>query len=452
MVSRATTIRVGLLALIWGSGFLWIKLGIRGLSPVEVTLARLVLGSAVLFIVAAVQRGSLPRSPVVWVHITVAALFANAAPYLLFAVGEQHVASATAGMLNATTPLWTVAIALGTRHQRAITARQAAGLVIGFGGAVLIFSPWQAVSGLASIGAIECLAAAASYAVSYVYMDRFLARRGIGPVVLSACQLGAASVWLAIALGVTGAPSPQLDATVVASILILGLAGTGAAYVLNYQIIASVGATVASTVTYLLPAVAIILGFLVLGEHITLLDLAGIALTLAGVALTRKRGRPVRRDRQIERLCEHDVMATKKSPAMRPTDASVEGYLAGVPDERRREDASRLCAMMQEITGERPAMWGTSIIGFGTYHYRYASGHEGDSPLAGFSPRRQHLVIYLVGEFENRYRPVLARLGPHKTGKGCLYIKRLDDVDDDALRELIDRSVRVHRGTDRASG
>ena len=288
-MNRATTVRVGLLALIWGSGFLWIKLSIRGLSPVEVTLARLVLGSAVLFIVVAVQRGSLPRSPVLWAHITVAALFANAAPYLLFAVGEQHVASSTAGMLNATTPLWTVVIALGTRHQRATTARQMAGLVVGFSGAVLIFSPWQTTAGLASIGAIECLAAAASYAISYVYMDRFLARRGIGPVVLSACQLGVASVLLAIALGVTGAPSPRLHATVVASILVLGLIGTGVAYVLNYQIIASVGATVASTVTYLLPVVAIILGFLVLDEHVTLLDLAGIALILAGIALAGNR-------------------------------------------------------------------------------------------------------------------------------------------------------------------
>jgi drug/metabolite transporter (DMT)-like permease len=292
-VSRATTIRVGLLALIWGSGFLWIKLGIRGLSPVEVTLARLVLGSAVLFIVVAIRRGSLPRSPMLWTHITVAALFANAAPYLLFAVGEQHVASSTAGMLNATTPLWTVVIALGTRHQRATTPRQVAGLAIGFSGAVLIFSPWQTTAGLASVGAIECLTAAASYAISYVYMDRFLARRGISPVVLSACQLGAASVLLAIALGITGAQAPELDATVVVSVLILGLIGTGAAYVLNYQIIASVGATVASTVTYLLPVVAIILGFLVLGEHVTLLDLAGIAFILAGVALTRSRAERV---------------------------------------------------------------------------------------------------------------------------------------------------------------
>ena len=144
-------------------------------------------------------------------------------------------------------------------------------------------------------------------------------------------------------------------------------------------------------------------------------------------------------------------MAARKGPAMRRTSASVEGFLARVPDRRRREDARRLCAMMQQITGEPPAMWGSSIIGFGTYHYRYASGREGDSALASCSPRRQHLAIYLIGGFESRHRSVLARLGPHKTGKGCLYIKRLDDVDQDALRELIDRSVRVRKGVDRAS-
>ena len=136
---------------------------------------------------------------------------------------------------------------------------------------------------------------------------------------------------------------------------------------------------------------------------------------------------------------------------MRRTAASVEDFLARVPDERRREEARRLCVMMQEITSEPPTMWGSSIIGFGTYHYRYPSGHVGDSALASFSPRRQHLAIYLVGEFENRHHSVLARLGPYKAGKGCLYIKRLGDVDHDALRELIDRSVRVRKGIDRAS-
>ena len=135
---------------------------------------------------------------------------------------------------------------------------------------------------------------------------------------------------------------------------------------------------------------------------------------------------------------------------MRRTEASVAGFLAAVPDEQRRKDARRLCAMMREITGEPPTMWGTSIIGFGTYHYRYASGHEGDAPLVSFSPRRQHLAIYLVGEFGDRYQSVLARLGPHQTGKGCLYLKRLDDVDHDALRELVDRSALVHKRIGRA--
>ena len=136
---------------------------------------------------------------------------------------------------------------------------------------------------------------------------------------------------------------------------------------------------------------------------------------------------------------------------MRQTGASVAEFLARVPDGQRRQDARRLCAIMQEITGQPPVMWGTSIIGFGTYHYRYASGREGDSALASFSPRAQQLAVYLVGGFEVRHQSVLARLGPHKTGKGCLYLKRLDDVDQDALRELIDRSVRVRKGVDRAA-
>jgi drug/metabolite transporter (DMT)-like permease len=291
-VHRATTVRLALLALVWGSSFLWIKLAVRGLPPVELTLARLVLGAAVLFAVVAVQRSPLPRSPLVWLHICVAAVFANATPYLLFALGEVHVASATAGILNATTPLWTVVVVLATRHQRSVLPRQAAGLIVGFGGAVLVFSPWHAASGLASAGAIACVGAAASYGISYVYMDRFLARRGMSPVTLSACQLLAASCWLAIVLAGTGAPTPRLDATVVLSIVLLGLFGTGVAYVLNYQIIYSEGATVASTVTYLLPVVAIVLGVVALGERLTPLVLAGIALILAGVALTRRQRAP----------------------------------------------------------------------------------------------------------------------------------------------------------------
>ncbi|MEV0717935.1 DUF1801 domain-containing protein [Asanoa sp. NPDC050611] len=134
--------------------------------------------------------------------------------------------------------------------------------------------------------------------------------------------------------------------------------------------------------------------------------------------------------------------------AMVPVDAAVESFLAAVADERRRADARTLVALMGEITGEAPRMWGASIVGFGSYHYRYESGHEGDAPLAGFSPRKANLVVYLVGGYQERYARTVARLGKHRTGKGCLYLNRLSDVDEGALRELIERSARVHRGQD----
>jgi hypothetical protein len=132
----------------------------------------------------------------------------------------------------------------------------------------------------------------------------------------------------------------------------------------------------------------------------------------------------------------------------RPTEQSVEDYLATVENSERRADAEKLSALMSEVTGEPPVMWGPSIIGFGSYHYRYASGRTGDWPLAGFSPRKQQLVVYLVGGFEDRYEKQLQQLGPHKTGKACLYLKRLADVDLDVLKSLIDRSVRATSGVD----
>ena len=138
-------------------------------------------------------------------------------------------------------------------------------------------------------------------------------------------------------------------------------------------------------------------------------------------------------------------------PAMSPTGADAEAFLAAIPDDRRREDARALCAVMAEATGEPAAMWGGSIVGVGRYHYRYDSGHEGDAALASFSPRKTATVVYLAGYFDGRDAELVERLGPVKTGKGCLYVKRLGDVDRDALRELIDRSIAVRREADRAS-
>lgn len=123
-------------------------------------------------------------------------------------------------------------------------------------------------------------------------------------------------------------------------------------------------------------------------------------------------------------------------PKTTRTTADVGEFLAAVADERRRADAQALCALMAEATGAAPAMWGSAIVGFGTYHYRYASGRQGDWPPVGLAPRKQALTLYVAEGFE-RHAGLLARLGPVTTGKGCLYIKRLAEVDAEALRELV---------------
>lgn len=123
-----------------------------------------------------------------------------------------------------------------------------------------------------------------------------------------------------------------------------------------------------------------------------------------------------------------------------PTAASVDDFLARIADASRRADCLRIRELMEDATGEPAVLWGSSIVGFGTYHYRYASGREGDTPAVAFSPRASSITLYVTGGFD-ALAPILARLGRFKTGKGCIYITRLADVDEDALRDLIDASL-----------
>lgn len=125
-------------------------------------------------------------------------------------------------------------------------------------------------------------------------------------------------------------------------------------------------------------------------------------------------------------------------------EASVAGFLNSVEDEQKRNDAFELLKIMEQVTKETPKMWGTSIVGFGSYHYKYATGHEGDAPRMGFSPRKQSLTLYIPGALE-QYQGFLEKLGKHSTGKGCLYIKRLSDVDLGVLKELIAESDQVSK-------
>ncbi len=135
-------------------------------------------------------------------------------------------------------------------------------------------------------------------------------------------------------------------------------------------------------------------------------------------------------------------------PKTKRNEGSVKAFLDAIEDERRRKDSVAVVALMKRVTGEEPKMWGTSIVGFGSYHYVYESGREGDAPLLGFSPRKQALTLYVAlgsGGFEG----LLKKLGKHETGKGCLYLKQLSDVDVNVLEELLARSFEAQKRKNR---
>jgi hypothetical protein len=129
----------------------------------------------------------------------------------------------------------------------------------------------------------------------------------------------------------------------------------------------------------------------------------------------------------------------------KPGTESAPAFIKAIEDEGRRADAKTLVAMMTRVTGEKPKIWGGSIVGFGTYHYKYATGTEGDSALVGFAPRRGEFSIYLTGTYfpeqGNAREALLKRLGKHRMGKACLYVKRLDDIDIDVLEKLVEMSA-----------
>ena len=123
----------------------------------------------------------------------------------------------------------------------------------------------------------------------------------------------------------------------------------------------------------------------------------------------------------------------------KPADVTVETFLSGIDDEQAQKDSNKLVELMAQLTGEPPVMWGPAIVGFGKYHYKYESGREGHICMTGFSPRKGKLSLYVLSGFDGQDE-LLAKLGKHKTGKGCLYIKRLEDINMDVLKELISKS------------
>ena len=288
-VTGSALARLSALAVLWGSSFLFIKVGIEGLSPSQLVLGRLLTGASVLAAIVVVRRERLPRRRVVWVHLALLGVVGNIAPFLLFAWGEQRASSSLAGIYNASTPLLTLLMAIVALPEERPNAARATGLVLGFLGVLTVLAPWQGVGGGGLAGQVAFVAASVCYGVSFVYTRRYLSGTGHSPLALATGQISVAALELLLLAPFVATGPVSLPLRVIASVLALGAFGTGLAYLLNYALIRDVGATTASTVTYLIPIVAVALGVMVLGDRLAWHHLVGALVVVFGVAVAEGR-------------------------------------------------------------------------------------------------------------------------------------------------------------------
>ena len=278
------------LAVIWGTSFLFIKVGVRELHPLWLTFGRVATGALVLVAIMLVTRDRLPRDPRVWAHLVVVAALGVSAPFTLFGFGEQRVSSVLAGIWNAATPLVALPLAALLFRTERLTRALAAGIAVGFLGVLVVLGVWRDVGGSELTGQLMCFGAAMCYAVAIPYQKKFIAGRPGSGVSFAAAQLLMALAQLAvIAPLVAGAPPApwRLSGAVVGCVLALGALGTGIAFVLNFRVIRIAGASTSASVTYLMPVVATLVGVLILGERLRWNQPAGAVVVLVGVALSQ---------------------------------------------------------------------------------------------------------------------------------------------------------------------
>ncbi|KDN19560.1 DMT family transporter [Amycolatopsis rifamycinica] len=278
------TVRFVLLAVVWGASFLFIKVGLGGLSPGQVALARVALGALALAVILLARRRPLPRDPALWGHLAVVSVLLCVVPFLLFSWAEQYIPSGLASIFNATTPLVTMLLAAAALPEERFTPPRVLGLLLGFLGVLTIVGVWHGIDVSQQLTAqLACLGATTCYGACFVYLRRFVSPRGTDPVVVAFGQTASATVILGLLTPLVAATPVHLDLAVVASMIALGVFGTGIAYAWNTRIIAAWGAANASAVTYLTPVVGVLLGVLVLGEPVSWHQPAGAVLVIAGI-------------------------------------------------------------------------------------------------------------------------------------------------------------------------
>jgi drug/metabolite transporter (DMT)-like permease len=272
-----------LLSAIWGSSFLCIKVLGEVWAPVHVALVRVALGALFLVAVLAIRRERLPRDRAAWGHVAVVGALMNALPFTLFAFGEEHVSSVIAGLWNGTTPLMTLVAVLALLPDERPDRRRLAGLAGGFAGLVVLLGPWQGLGGDELLGHVACALGAGCYGLGLTYTRRHLSARPEGGVPLATAQLLCATAMLIVVAPLGRSPSFALGAGEISSALVLGVLGSGLAYVLTHSIVRAAGATTFSLVTYVIPIFSTLLGVTILSESVTWNQPAGAAIVLGSM-------------------------------------------------------------------------------------------------------------------------------------------------------------------------
>ncbi|WP_206343348.1 DMT family transporter [Streptomyces mesophilus] len=284
-------LRFAVLSLIWGFSFLLIKVGTHGYAPFQVTFGRLLFGTLVLAAAMLVRREGLPRGWRTWGHLTVAAFFLNALPFSLFAYSELTIPSTLAGICNATSPLWGMALSMVALSEDRPTRRRVAGLGLGFLGVLTVLGAWQGFQGIDAAGTAMALAASLSYPIGWIYVRRTLAGSTESHLSLMGAQLLLATAQLAFVTPLFTSMPTGFPVLPLLAVIALGALGTGLAVLLQYGLVAEIGPTTAQMVTYFIPVIATAAGVALLGESLSWSTPVGAAIVLAGAALTQSRAK-----------------------------------------------------------------------------------------------------------------------------------------------------------------
>ncbi len=336
------------LAFVWGSSYLFIKVGVDELHPLHLTLFRVAIGAAVLLVILLATRDHLPRDLRLWGHLFMVAAVGVAMPFTLFGYGEQRVDSTLAGLWNATTPLVVLPMAVLVFRTERLTRNKVVGLLLGFAGVLVLLGVWEGVGGAQLTGQLMCFAAAACYGVAIPYQKRFVTGGTQSGVALAATQLTIATAQLAVIAPLVAGPPPlpwTLSAQVIGSLLALGGLGTGIAFIFMFRTIRLAGASTASMVTYVIPLVATVVGVLVLREELNWHQPVGGLIVLTGVAvsqglLSKRRRRGTAAALPPESPAPQRVIASEASACM---DCSDEDDVRST----RKDDERRMVRMEQ---------------------------------------------------------------------------------------------------------